>query len=170
MPETPEKAGTLTGTPTVSGGPDSLELTHEEAGAEIVNTAAEEEEWDMVGGLVDAAGKLWVDSLTRNGEEDVLDPVNLQDTEFIVGVRPTNDMEIATYVDVALKIGRTIQQLTFRVDDDKQSQLTAFLNDRMNREADGAEWDPQKLLNLLDEIGQLVDISIRGKVQGQKTK
>jgi hypothetical protein len=170
MPETPEQPRTLTGTPSASIGPDPLEVTDDEVGTEIVDEADEEEEWDIVGGLVAAANHLWEASLTRNGEQDVIPPANLRDVEFAVTSRVTKGKEIATFVDVCVRIGRTTHQHTYRADADKQDELMAFLNDRMDNDVENEKWGPEEVLNLLDEVGELMDITIMGKVQQPKNR
>ena len=175
MPETPELSGTLTGTPSVSIGPDSLEVTDSEVGEAtvnaIVNTAAEEEEeWDVVGGLVEAANQLWDASLTRNGEQDVIAPTNLRDVEFAVTSRVTRGKEIAKFVDVVVRIGRTTHQHTYQVQEDKGDELMAFLNDRMDNDVDNDKWGPEEVLNLPNTVGELMDITIMGKVQQPKNR
>ena len=169
MPETLNVAGA---TPVDEAGiPDSDEVvvTQDEVGTEIVNEAGEDEEqWDVVGSLIESSGQLFMDALTRNGEQDVLDPTNLLDVEFVVTPRVTAKREIATFLEMSVRIGRTTHQHTYRVLADKDPELAEFLNDRMNREVAPETWAPQDVLNLLSEIGELVDITIHGKVPRQK--
>ena len=170
MPETLEQPETLT----VSTGPDPLEMTDSKVGEATVNTIAnapaEEEEWDVVGGLVEAANQLWDGSLTRNGEQDVIAPTNLRDVEFAVTSRVTRGKEIAKFVDVVVRIGRTTHQHTYRVQEDKGDELMAFLNDRMDNDVDNDKWGPEEVLNLLNTVGELMDITIMGKVQQPKNR
>jgi hypothetical protein len=170
MSELPEEPGTATLTPTVSVGPDSVEATDGQVGMEIVNTAAAADEEAIVAQLVEASEHLWTAGLTRNGETKVLAPTNLGDVELAITPRVTRDREVATFVDVVVKIGRTMHRQSYRVLPDKLDALTEFLNDRMDRAVDVGKWDPESVLNLLNEIGELRDTTIMGKVQPPKSR
>tara|TARA_Y100000310_G_C20431309_1_gene691600 strand:- start:148 stop:663 length:516 start_codon:yes stop_codon:yes gene_type:complete len=148
---------------------DELVVTHGKVGVEVVNEAPEvEEQWDVIGSLIESAEQLWIGSLTRSGEQDVLAPSNLFDIEYVVTPRVTKKREIATFVEMGVKIGRTTHQHTYRIYDDKGPELAAFLNDRMSSDVASGKWTPEEVLNLMSEIGELVDITIHGKVPRQK--
>lgn len=115
-------------------------------------------------GVVDANERLWLAMFTGNGDSPVVDAGCLGHAEFCVANATMPDGEIAVIVEVQAKVGRTDQQLRFRISSEAEPRISEFLNDRMRTDVPSTKWNSEGLFELLRASGEILDLSVHGKV------